>query len=97
LETFIADFIEFDFTKIRDTIKPKKETDYHIISSGDTLSKIAKNYNLSLEEIIENNNLNNPNNVSIGDKIYIKTRNKNPNNVAPVINPSNCLLISNLL
>lgn len=47
-------------------------TNEYIVKSGDTLYKIANNYNLSVADLINANNLTN-NNLSIGQKLIIPT------------------------
>jgi hypothetical protein len=41
------------------------------IESGDTLSRIAKRYSLKVKTIIDDNNIVNPNNIRIGQYLYI--------------------------
>jgi len=43
----------------------------HIIQQGETLSTIAKAYNVTTKAIIEANNIKNPNLVAVGQKIFI--------------------------
>ena len=43
----------------------------HIVEKGETLMAIAKEYNTSLAEIIQINNLKNPNSIQIGQIIEI--------------------------
>ena len=43
----------------------------YIVKEGDTLWKIAKRYKTTMEDIINVNNLENPNNLSIGQKLFI--------------------------
>ena len=43
----------------------------YIVKEGDTLWKIAKRYKTTMEDIISVNNLENPNNLSIGQKLFI--------------------------
>lgn len=47
---------------------------YHPIEPGQTLWRIAKTYDVSLEDIIEVNNISDPAQVKIGDKILIPGR-----------------------
>ncbi|EAZ96154.1 putative cell-wall associated endopeptidase [Flavobacteria bacterium BAL38] len=49
----------------------QNNSEYHIVSKGETLSKIAKKYNLKLNELIAFNNLTDSN-IQIGQKIYLK-------------------------
>lgn len=53
----------------------KKEIDsfsYHNVKSGETLGMISKKYNISLAELIKINDLNQPNYINPGDRIYLK-------------------------
>ncbi len=43
----------------------------HIVEKGDTLWSIAKEYNTTLDDILEVNNLENPNNINVGDRLTI--------------------------
>ena len=47
----------------------------HIVKSGDTLSKIAKQYGMGLKDIIElNPQFENPNLIHVGDKVIYRTQ-----------------------
>lgn len=46
-------------------------TDFYTVTSGDTLSKIAKTYNTTVEELAKNNNISNPNKISIGQRLSL--------------------------
>lgn len=49
----------------------------HIVKSGDTLSKIAKQYGMGLKDIIElNPQFENPNLIHVGDKVIYRTSDK---------------------
>jgi LysM repeat protein len=43
----------------------------HTVASGDTLFSIALNYGVTVAEIVEANNLDNPNSLSIGQELII--------------------------
>lgn len=43
----------------------------HIVRQGETLSTIAKAYNVTTKAIIESNQIKNPNRLSIGQKLFI--------------------------
>lgn len=43
----------------------------HVVEAGQTLSAIAAAYNVSSKSIIEANNLSNPNNLRVGQKLFI--------------------------
>ena len=48
------------------------ENKYHIVKSGDTLSKIATIYGTSYQEIARLNKLQNPNLIYVGQRLRIK-------------------------
>lgn len=52
----------------------------HIVKSGETLSEIAKKYNLSIEDLKLDNNIDNANNLHVGQKLYFYS-NKSAKNV----------------
>lgn len=45
----------------------------YTIKRGDTLSDIARRYDINLEELIKINGLNNPNNLAVGQNIFLPT------------------------
>ena len=49
-----------------------EENKYHIVKSGDTLSKIATIYGTSYQEIARLNKLQNPNLIYVGQRLRIK-------------------------
>ena len=55
------------------TLKPIDNTmnNYYIVKSGDTLSGIARRFGISLNQIIQNNNIQNPNLIYPGQRIII--------------------------
>ena len=56
----------------------KHNNPIYIVQKGDTLYSIAKNNNISVESIIEKNNLNSSN-LYIGQELYIPAINENSN------------------
>ncbi len=59
-------------SSMKATMSNKESTKrYHEVSHGETLSKIAKDYNISLETLIETNRITNPNRISKGTKLII--------------------------
>ena len=46
----------------------------YIVKKGDTLSKIAHKYGVTVDSIVQLNNIKNPNVIYPGDKLYIKTK-----------------------
>jgi LysM repeat protein len=60
---------------------PKKQSDlinnYHIVQTGENLTDISNKYNLKVIELIEINNLNNPDSIKVGQKLKIRKKNTN--------------------
>ena len=58
-----------------------KESDfinnYHIVQIGENLTDISKKYNLSLGYLVEINNLNNPDSIEVGQKLFLTKNKKN--------------------
>jgi len=65
-------------TRPEDYPSSQPSTDYHIVSKGDTLYDIARNYNISLNDIATSNDLRPPYTLSIGQQLII-----NPAMMAP--------------
>ncbi len=47
---------------------------YHIVSKGETLWRICKNYGVSVSEVIKLNHIEDPNSIKVGQKIYLPTQ-----------------------
>ena len=58
---------------------PTKKSDlinnYHIVQTGENLTEISNKYNLKVIDLIEINNLNNPNSINVGQKLLIRKKN----------------------
>ncbi len=58
---------------------PTKQSDlinsYHIVQTGENLTDISNKYNLKLIDLIEINNLNNPDSIKVGQKLIIRKKN----------------------
>ncbi len=48
---------------------------YHIVQTGENLTEISNKYNLKVLDLIEINNLNNPDSIKIGQKLIIRKKN----------------------
>ena len=59
-----------NLTKQSDSIK-----NYHIVQTGENLTDISNKYNLKVKELIEINNLNNPDSIQVGQKLIIRKNN----------------------
>ena len=59
---------------------PTKQSDlinnYHIVQTGENLTEISNKYNLKVIDLIEINNLNNPDSIKVGQKLIIRKKNK---------------------
>lgn len=53
---------------------------YVTVESGDTLYRIATNNNTTVSKLAELNNIKDPNKISVGQKIYLKTKVETPTN-----------------
>ena len=54
-----------------ENINPGPSMIIHIVKQGDTLWKIAKQHNTTVQDIISVNKIDDPNNLSIGQKLFI--------------------------
>ena len=57
------------------TETPTPEAATHIVQTGDTLSSIARQYGLTANEIAQANNINNPNQIFLGQELIIPVAN----------------------
>ena len=48
---------------------------YHIVQTGENLTEISNKYNLKIIDLIEVNNLNNPDSIKVGQKLKIRKNN----------------------
>ena len=48
---------------------------YHIVQAGENLTEISNKYNLKVIDLIEINNLNNPDSIKVGQKLLIRKKN----------------------
>jgi len=57
----------------------KKQSDlknnYHIVQNGENLTEISNKYNLKVIDLLEINNLNNPDSIKIGQKLILRKKN----------------------
>lgn len=60
---------------LQESLKKRTESAaFHVVSEGDTLSSIAAKYNISVDQLARINGLSDPNNISVGQKIYLAPR-----------------------
>lgn len=76
--------------KISDPIEESKNNDdknnnYHIVQKGESLTEISTKYGLNFKEIIEINNLNNPDSLEVGIKLFLREKNINNQKVTTSI------------
>ncbi len=80
----ISKFTE-NLTKHSDLIN-----NYHIVQTGENLTEISNKYNLKVIDLIEINNLNNPDSIKVGQKLIIRKRNTiNSENYETIENKKN--------
>lgn len=68
--------IKQDSIKSRNTSGEKKQGDYtyeYVIRRGDNLYKLSKKFNISVNELIRMNKIENPNLIYMGDKLKVKS------------------------
>ena len=72
---FTPDIFLSDDTTITvpNTPPPSVNTDYVTVKPGDTLSQIALSYNTSYQYLAKINNIQNPNLIFVGERIYVPT------------------------
>ena len=63
---------------------------YHIVQTGENLTEISNKYNLKVIDLIEINNLNNPDTIKVGQKLIIRKKNTiNSENYETIENKKN--------
>lgn len=60
------------YSEVMNKINNETITEYYTVKSGDTLSKIAKEYNTTYQKLAELNGIQNPNKIYVGQKIRVK-------------------------
>ncbi len=56
--------------------KPALRLPYHIVSEGETLWRICKNYGVSMQDVIDLNHISDPTKIEVGQKIYLPVKKK---------------------
>lgn len=83
LDRFTQEIFLSNIEQIPEPINPNpeeiKNVIYYTVKRGDTLSKIAREYNTTVEQIVEVNNIRNPNLIFTGQILEIQTLNNNNN------------------
>ena len=59
--------------------KPNKDikNNYHLVKKGESLTEISTKYGLNFKELIEINNLKNPDSLEVGSKLFLSEKNIN--------------------
>ena len=69
-----------------------RDSNYHIVQTGENLTEISNKYDLKVIDLIEINNLNNPDSIKVGQKLIIRKKNKiNSDNYEITENNNNLL------
>ena len=63
--------------KISDPSQESKNNNYHIVQKGESLTEISTKYGLDFKELIEINNLKNPDSLEVGSKLFLSEKNIN--------------------
>lgn len=71
-----------NYTKTTNTNIKQDNDNYHIVKQGETLYSISKAYNIDMDQIIKINNLEKPYNLSLGQKLLLKSESNNSVNIA---------------
>lgn len=58
--------------RVNQILAPKPKIEYYIVKSGDNLSKIAKKYGTTVNQLVAWNNIKNPNLIYVGQKIRVR-------------------------
>lgn len=56
------------------TVRPQSASYYHEVKSGETLGRIAKNYGVTVDELVRANGLSEPDRLQPGQLIYVPGR-----------------------
>ena len=71
--------------KISDLSQESKNNNYHIVQKGESLTEISTKYDLNFKELIEINNLKNPDSLEVGSKLILRKNNINNQKVNTLI------------
>ncbi len=61
---------------IQESTTNEGKDSHHIVQEGETLIEISTRYQLNFRDLIEINNLTNPDSLEVGSKIFLKDKNK---------------------
>ena len=71
--------------KISDLSQESKNNNYHIVQKGESLTEISTKYDLNFKELIEINNLKNPDSLEVDSKLILRKNNINNQKVNTLI------------
>ncbi len=71
--------------KISDSSQERKNNNYHIVQKGESLTEISSKYGIIFKELIEINNLKNPDSLEVGSKLFLRKENTNNQKVSTSI------------
>lgn len=76
----------------KDILSSNIKSDIHIVEAGESLYKISKKYNITIDKLIELNPSINPSTIQIGDKIIVNQKKEeiksNSKEINPILNKS---------
>ena len=78
-DKFTSDIFVSDNTQIDSEVK--NETVVYTVTRGDTLSAIARRYGVTVSEIVKLNNIQNPNLIYVGQRLYIPGSSNSSSNI----------------
>ena len=71
--------------KISNSKQEIKNIRYHVVQKGESLTEISTKYGLRLKDLIEFNNLKNPDLLKVGSKLFLRKKNINNQKVTSII------------
>ena len=76
-ENYIFDGQNLIISESNENLTKQSEfiNNYHIVQAGENLTEISNKYNLKVIDLIEINNLNNPDSIKVGQKLIIRKKN----------------------
>ena len=71
--------------KISDSNNESKNIRYYVVQKGESLTEISTKYGLRLKDLIEFNNLKNPDSLEVGSKLFLGKKNINNQKVNTIV------------
>ena len=72
---FVGQNLIISESNVNSTKQSDLINNYHIVQIGENLTEISNKYNLKVIDLIEMNNLNNPDSIKVGQKLIIRKKN----------------------